>query len=625
MPDRRIDARRRISLASRAPLFLLLASFAFCSGCACCNARAKWESGASQNATTLRTASAPSCLAHSARRPSFDVSGPCDTDELLATAGRLEAAGNSACVDRYFEVVCRQWLHVASLGDQPTHDDLVCESKAYNAALAKLLVTAQRFHRLDPVTGLHVVQHERPLTIPVELHGFAWSAEDMNDFELVGEYRLNGYTKPVRSDGVGVPLLVRRCRAEDERFFRRVQPFSATAVLRTRPVEFAISEVAELASAPEEEMVLEFYNPGNCRHLAGADRRWETAGDLTAPFAWVAYIEPNRPVEAFLRPDSLEAKAQLVMIEPYQCGKIPIVFVHGLASDPTAWLTQIHALRAQPWFRRHYQAWTFRYPTGMPFLGGAAMLRSELQAAVALTPGAAEDPAAQQMVLVGHSMGGLVSKLQAAESGTALWDAAANCPLDAIRADAADRERLRELFFFAPLPFVRKVVFIGTPHRGSSIATQAVGRVSSWSAHISSQADARHRRLVADNPGVFAPWIARKVPTSVDLLEPDHPLLRAVEGLPISPRVAVHSIIGVADTHGADAPGDGVVSLASARYCGALSEKRVSETHAGLHEAATTTLELERILERHLETLEYADAECKQNGIFKLPEASVEP
>lgn len=605
MPLLRKDAGRRIARTFRVAVFACLASLAFCSGCACFNSRAKWESGTKQYETELRSAATPSCLPHSARRPSFDAVG---ADQLLQAARRLEVKGDPACVDLYFAATCRQWLHVSSLGEQPTRDDLVYESRAYNAALAKLLVTARRFRRLDPVSGLHVVQDDRPLTIPVELHGFAWSAEDFNELELVGDYRLNGYTKPVRSEGVGVPLLVLRCRAEDERFFRRVQPFSATAVLRMRAVEFATTDAAEIASEPDAEMVLEFYNPANCRHLAGADRRWETAGDLTAPFAWVAYVEPNSPVKAFLRPDSLDAKAQLVMIEPYQCGKIPVVFVHGLASDPTTWLTQIHALRAQPWFRRHYQAWTFRYPTGVPFLGGAAMLRSELQAAVALTPGAAEDPAAQQMVLVGHSMGGLVSKLQVAESGTALWDAAASCPLDAIRADAADRERLRELFFFAPLPFVRKVVFIGTPHRGSSIASQAVGRVSSWSAHISSQADARHRRLVADNPGVFAPWIARKVPTSVDLLEPDHPLLCAVERLPMSPSVEVHSIIGVADVQGADAPGDGVVSLASARYCGAVSEKRVSETHRGLHEAATTTMELERILERHLQRLEFRNA-----------------
>ena len=242
-------------------------------------------------------------------------------------------------------------------------------------------------------------------------------------------------------------------------------------------------------------------------------------------------MSPNSPIEAFLRPDSADAKAQLVMLEPYQRGKIPVVFVHGIASDPTTWLTMFNTLRSQEWFRERYQAWAFRYPSGIPFLATAATLRRELDAAVALSPGAADDPAAQQMVLIGHSMGGLVSKLQVTESGTELWDLVADRPLDAINADEADRERLREVFFFAPLPFVREVIFIGTPFNGSSMASRGVGRLSSWAVVTSTDADERHRRIVRDNPGVFDPWLARKVPTSVDLLRPDHPLLEAMKCL----------------------------------------------------------------------------------------------
>lgn len=599
MPFFPSDALRRISRTNRVAVWALLASLACYTGCSFCRSRAKWEDGAKQFQTTLRPA--PKSLLQSSFRPSPDVA---EANELVQAASQLEAAGDPACVDLYFAATCRRWTHVSALGEHPTRDDLVFESKAYNASLAKLLVTAQRFGRLDAATGLHVVQNDRPLTVPVHLHGFAWTTEDFNELELVGDYRLTAYTKSVRSDGVGVPLLVRRCRAEDERFFRRVQPFSATAVLRTRLVPEALHEVVEQGATPNLELVLEFYNPANCRHLADADKRWVVAGDLTAPFAWVAHIDPNSPIKAFLHPDGPNAKSQLTMIEPYQCGKIPIVFVHGLASDPTTWLTQIHALRTQRWFRERYQAWAFRYPTGMPFLAGAASLRRELQAAVALSPGAGEDPAVQQMVLVGHSLGGLVSKLQVTESGTELWNVSANRSLDEIQADVADRERLREVFFFAPLPFVRKVVFIGTPHQGSSLANRAVGRVSSWSAHMTTQADERHRRLVADNPDVFAPWIRRKLPTSVDLLEPDHPLLCAMEKLSVNPQVELHSIIGTADVRGSDAPGDGVVSLASARFCGTISEKHVSETHAGLLQAATTTIELERILERQLRDLE---------------------
>ncbi len=324
------------------------------------------------------------------------------------------------------------------------------------------------------------------------MHGFSWTPEDFNEWELVGEYQLNGYSRPVRNEGVGVPLLVRRCREEDERFFRRVQPFAATAVLRTRAIPEPTGTVAfEEDHVSDAEVVLEFYNPAHCQHLVDRHERWMVAGDLTAPWAWTASIAPNSPITAFLRPESADASAQLVMLEPYQPGKIPVVFVHGLASDPTTWLTLLNSLRAQAWFRERYQVWAFRYPTGMPFLQSAATLRRELQAALALAPGGVDDPAARQMVLIGHSMGGLVSKLQVTDSGTELWDLVANRPLDAIRAEDADRERLREVFFFAPQPYIRKVIFIGTPHRGSSLAADAVGRVSSWAAKLTTDADTR--------------------------------------------------------------------------------------------------------------------------------------
>lgn len=576
---------------------VFLASVVACSGCKLFSSGAEWGRGEPRYARVIQSAREPS-IVHQVRRPCVDAAAAA---ELAGQASKLEMLNDPKCVDLYFSAACRQWAHVAALGDLPVRDDVVFESRTYNAYLAKLLVTAQRHRRLDPTSGLHVVYEDRPITVPVELHGFSWTAEDFNEWELVGEYRLNGYSRPVRNDGVGVPLLVRRCRAEDEQFHRRVQPFAATAVLRTRAIPESTEAVGfEEDEVADAEVVLEFYDPAHCRHLVGKHERWIVAGDLTAPWAWTATVAPNSPITAFLRPESPDATAQLVMLEPYQPGKIPVVFVHGLASDPTTWLTTHNSLRAQAWFRERYQVWAFRYPTGMPFLKSAATLRRELQAALSLAPGGVDDPAARQMVLIGHSMGGLVSKLQVTDSGTELWDLVADRPLEAINADEADRERLRETFFFTPQPYVRKVIFIGTPHRGSSFAADAVGRVSSWAAKLTTEADARHRRLVADNPGVFNPWIVRKVPTSVDLLRPNHPLLQAIEKLPVASDVQLHSIIGVADTDRTDGPGDGVVPLTSARHRGVTSEKLVSETHQGLHEAASTAIEIERILERQL-------------------------
>jgi pimeloyl-ACP methyl ester carboxylesterase len=520
--------------------------------------------------------------------------------ELARQASVLEAACDPTCVDLYFAATCRRWQEIATLGDRPAKSDVREESRTYNAYLAKLIVTAQRFHRLDPTTGLQVFDNGQPLTVRVDRYGFRWTAEDFNELELVGDYRVSTHGKAIRNDGLGVPLVVQRCRPTDEQFFRREQPFAATAVLRTRGACADARGGEGSIGTSNEELVLEFYNPAYCTHLHGASERWVLAGDITAPLAWTASKNPNSPVTAFLRPQSTNAKAQLVMLSPYQPGKIPLVFVHGLLSDPTTWLTLGNSLSAQTWFRQRYQVWVFRYPSGVPFLVSAATLRRELNAALAASPEAAADPAASQMVLVGHSMGGLIAKLQVTDSGSSLWNLAANRPLDQIVASDADREQLQEVFFFSPQPFIRKVIFIGTPHRGASMATRGVGRITSLAARTPLESNERYRRVLADNPGVFAPWLARRVPTSIDMLEPGHPLLVGIERLPVAPDVQLHSIIGVADKHQLGGPGDGVVLMTSAQHPGVVSERLVSDKHKELHESASTSIEIERILERQL-------------------------
>ena len=292
-------------------------------------------------------------------------------------------------------------------------------------------------------------------------------------------------------------------------------------------------------------------------------------------------------------------QAQLIMFEPYQRGKIPVVFVHGLVSDPTTWVTMINQLNIQSWFRERYQAWAFSYPTGMPFLITANTLRRELNAALASWPDAADDPAAQQMVLIGHSMGGLLLKLQVTSSGTAIWDLVANRPLDEIRASPADRQRLQEVFF-EPQPFVKQVIWLGTPHRGSTLARRGIGRTASLLARPTSEADQRQRRVVAENPGVFQPWISRRVPSSLDLLEPDSPLLTTMEKLPVNPAVQLHSIIGVAKNNCVTGPGDGAVSLTSATHPCVESEKWVPVIHEELHLSEASIIEVERILQDNL-------------------------
>ena len=134
------------------------------------------------------------------------------------------------------------------------------------------------------------------------------------------------------------------------------------------------------------------------------------ATDTSAPITWFRQNSPHLQFEAFLHPDRVRRSGQLIMLEPYQAAKVPVIFVHGLLSDPLTWSGLVNELRARDWFNQRYQVWVYGYPTGRPFLRSAADLRHECRAAFEELAGGQPDTPLERAVLVGHSMGGLVSK-----------------------------------------------------------------------------------------------------------------------------------------------------------------------------------------------------------------------
>ena len=125
----------------------------------------------------------------------------------------------------------------------------------------------------------------------------------------------------------------------------------------------------------------------------------------------------------------------LYMVQPYEPGKIPVLFIHGMWSSPMTWMEMFNDLRSSPDIRQHYQFWFYLYPTGQPFWLSAAQLRRDLaETRQALDPQHRE-PALDQMVLVGHSMGGLVARLQTLKSGQDYWKLASRIPWEQVKAD----------------------------------------------------------------------------------------------------------------------------------------------------------------------------------------------
>jgi hypothetical protein len=203
------------------------------------------------------------------------------------------------------------------------------------------------------------------------------------------------------------------------------------------------------------------------------------------------------------------------------------------------------------------------------------------------------------MVLLGHSMGGLLSHMMAVSSGDKFWRLYSDRSFDSEIIGPRDvLDELHTYLFFEPLPFVSRVVFLGTPHLGSDMSRGVVGRVGT---NLISDPDHIHKllyRLVKDNPDAFDSRRFRRFPTSIETLEPNSPILMAILKMQPGRTAMFHSIIGSNRPTGVDQSTDGVVPYRSAHIEG-VPEKVVRSDH-GVQKDPEAIIEVRRILREHL-------------------------
>jgi pimeloyl-ACP methyl ester carboxylesterase len=258
----------------------------------------------------------------------------------------------------------------------------------------------------------------------------------------------------------------------------------------------------------------------------------------------------------------------------------------------------IKALETDPRVSGRFQFLTFGYSGGsIPHT--ASLLRRELRALRDRVDPDRSDSSWDRMILIGHSMGGLLCKMMAQDSGTKLLDLITDRPIKELAGPAEVLEQLRRAMIYKPLPEVSRVIFIATPHRGSPLDLKPVRAIASRLVRPSDDAQRAQASLLASNdPVAFRPSFRAGLPTSIDELVWEHPLLLALDGLSIDPRVKRHSIIADLRQPPRIGGGDGLVPYASAHHPGAASEFLVSAGHLCL-ENPDVIGEVARILQEH--------------------------
>jgi pimeloyl-ACP methyl ester carboxylesterase len=482
---------------------------------------------------------------------------------------------------------------------------LACD--LYNAGLAKCIRAAERIGNLDPRHQLQLPTPDgRGYTLSVSHHGFDWKPTEFGPLLFAEDYEVVGLANQYRGYGLGVPLIGTRdanAPAPKHAFYPREVSFPVTAFFR---FEGSLAELGARRSGR-----LELYNPLTVRAADVRGRAVPLETDLTTPLAYfLAHTDLDTGVTGFLHVDKVQKRSGIYMFEPYQPGKIPVLMVHGLLSSPLTWATLFNDLRADPELRKHFQFWFYLYPSGNPYLATAADLRDTLaELRTGLDPHHA-DRALDELVMVGHSMGGLVSRLLTAQSQGQFFRLVSTEPIDSLKARPETRVELRRVFYFERVSSVRRVIFLATPHHGSRLSPSWPGRLAARLVSLPSDFLAAAGDLAAENPKGATDIDDKHLPTSVDLLAPNAPALELLAAEARPDDVHFHSIIGVLPCGGPvarvlsgdpDGKGtDGIVPYSSAHLEGVDSELVVPTDHTHVHHHALAVLEVRRILLQHL-------------------------
>lgn len=511
----------------------------------------------------------------------------------------------------------------------------------YNEALEDSLRLLCADNRLRPGASYTIASGEHEFTIETAVRG-NWSAEDFDHFEFVSDYEIQTLNNRHRTYGLGVPLIAVRKQAADQsgenKFYPDGLSFPVTALLRTTyepqlskaPTTLLTSGSSESvppATKGKRRTVLEFYDPLNQNQIHLANHWVPLQTDITTPLAYFLdteqFRERNSATKNLLYTGNRQDAKGLFMLEPYDPNRIPVVMVHGLWSSPLTWMDMFNDLRSFPDIRERYQFWFYLYPTGQPFWISATQMRADLAAVRETFDPARQHVPMDQMVLVGHSMGGLVSRMQTIDSGNDFWELLSDKPVDELKGDPEDINKLVSTLRFKPNNSVSRVITIATPHRGSDFANPYTRWLGRKFIQLPKFVVKTGNRLIRENPGTFKDTEVLTVTTSIDSLSPECPIFPVMLRAKTAQHVSFHNIIGVNAPQAligrTDSMSDGIVSYQSASVEGVESEKKVDADHVSIHTKPETILEVRRILRSHLEAID------KNDRVANLPDNAQPP
>jgi pimeloyl-ACP methyl ester carboxylesterase len=435
---------------------------------------------------------------------------------------------------------------------------------AYNFAVARIF-TVVRDAKLDPWSQPLRVGAGGQLTLTwkrdprPEWNAALYDLVPTDELLLKGSY----VERRVIKEGIGAPLVA----------IRHLTPEQASRNFAPPVIYYSVTGIARFDGS---RCVLSIEDPLENETVHAGANTYPLAADFTASAALLLAREhPEKlGLARLLRPEHYAATARVARLEPYNPNKRVLLVIHGLMDTPASWTPMLNDLRSDPEIRRDYQFWFYSYPSGYPYPYSAMILRQELDEIER------KYPLRKPMVVVGHSMGGSITRTLVTDTGMTLWLEAFGRPPAEVKIDASSKRLLEDALIFKHRPEIGRVIFLSAPHRGSELAKNFVGRIGSMLVRTPLRMltiGNTLREVMTADPAALR---LKRFPNSVDTLAPNNRFVIAINKLPITPGIPYHTIVG--DRGRGDTPksSDGVVAYWSSHLEGAASERIVPSNHS---------------------------------------------
>ncbi|RSZ37232.1 MULTISPECIES: alpha/beta fold hydrolase [unclassified Variovorax] len=545
--------------------------------------------------------------------------------QVALAAEKGGTATDATAIEAWFETARHAYAYLFFTARKPrdrAFEDRQTQVRDYYNYAVQQAITGL-FHGIRRNGSRNATQPEMPKVgdwrIETDVSGLRLPADTPLPDELIPAASLtfSGLRNTYRRDGFGAELVAADSKRTDDEAPRidpaapadqadkrppyREMPFPAVTAL----LLFDGASLAEVLNT--RTLRIAAYDPYRTANAQLAGQEVPLAANFTSGYGlWLARsdfaLQALRSL--FGGRDGL-TQPRIYLMQPYDPNRRTVIMLHGLASSPEAWINVANEVLGDETLRRRYQIWQVYYPTNAPLPINNFAIREAVTQTLAHFDPTGKAPASNNITLIGHSMGGVLSRLMVSSSEDKLWDALlASYPMQGAQQRRME-EKLAPYLRFEPLPQVSDAIFIASPHRGTDFANN---RISRWVANLITlpvamlgQLSDISRELIRIAPARQDQGTLR-IPNSIDNLSDRDPFVRLSSGLPMNPRVRFHSIIGN------DTPGvaqalssDGIVPYESAHLDGAASELVIPSAHS-VQENPLAILEIRRILREQLRT-----------------------